>query len=476
MMRRPAFVPLLLAFALGGCVNLAPDYQRPEAPVAAQWPAEAARTSGSASAEIDWRSFFIDARLQQVVERALANNRDLRVTALNIGKARAQYRIQRAEQFPSVAASVSGSRSHTPASLNGGEAASISSQYSAELGFSSYELDFFGRLKNLSESALEDYLSLEETHRSTQISLVAEVANAWLTLAADKSLLQLAEDTLKSQQASYELTRRSHDLGNSSGVALAQAQSTVASAREDVAEYTSQVRQDINALTLLVGASVPDALLPATLDVEAAQLVEIPAGLPSSLLQRRPDVLAAEHDLKAANADIGAARAALFPSITLTGAAGTSSTDLSGLFKGGSGAWSFAPGISVPIFNAGSLRASLESAKTEKDIRLATYEKTVQSAFREVADALAVRSTLQDRLDAQRALVDATERSYQLSDALYRNGANSYLEVLDAQRSLYSARQGLISLELSEQANRLTLYKVLGGGASTERPADNAAS
>ncbi|SDK31539.1 outer membrane protein, multidrug efflux system [Pseudomonas indica] len=476
MMHRPVFVPLLLALALGGCANLAPDYQRPQAPVADQWPAQAESTSGNASAEIDWRSFFIDARLEQVVERALANNRDLRVAALNIEKARAQYRIQRAEQFPSVAASVSGTRSRTPASLNGGEAASIGSQYSAELGFSSYELDFFGRLKNLSESALEDYLALEETHRSTQISLVAEVANAWLTLAADKALLQLAEDTLKSQQASYELTRRSHDLGNSSGVALAQAQSTVESAREDVAEYTSQVRQDINALTLLVGDSVPDTLLPATLDAEAAQLVEIPAGLPSSLLQRRPDVLAAEHDLKAANADIGAARAALFPSITLTGAAGTSSADLSGLFKGGSGAWSFGPSISVPIFNAGSLRASLESAKTEKAIQLATYEKTVQSAFREVADALAVRSTLQDRLNAQRALVEATERSYRLSDALYRNGANSYLEVLDAQRSLYSARQGLISLELSEQANRLTLYKVLGGGASTERQAGNVAS
>ncbi|WP_423814505.1 AdeC/AdeK/OprM family multidrug efflux complex outer membrane factor [Pseudomonas indica] len=475
-MRRPVFVPLLLALALGGCANLAPDYQRPQAPVADQWPAQAESTSGNASAEIDWRSFFIDARLEQVVERALANNRDLRVAALNIEKARAQYRIQRAEQFPSVAASVSGTRSRTPASLNGGEAASIGSQYSAELGFSSYELDFFGRLKNLSESALEDYLALEETHCSTQISLVAEVANAWLTLAADKALLQLAEDTLKSQQASYELTRRSHDLGNSSGVALAQAQSTVESAREDVAEYTSQVRQDINALTLLVGDSVPDTLLPATLDAEAAQLVEIPVGLPSSLLQRRPDVLAAEHDLKAANADIGAARAALFPSITLTGAAGTSSADLSGLFKGGSGAWSFAPSISVPIFNAGSLRASLESAKAEKAIQLATYEKTVQSAFREVADALAVRSTLQDRLNAQRALVEATERSYRLSDALYRNGANSYLEVLDAQRSLYSARQGLISLELSEQANRLTLYKVLGGGASTERQAGNAAS
>lgn len=476
MMRRPVFVPLLLALALGGCANLAPDYQRPQAPVADQWPAQAESTSGNASAEIDWRSFFIDARLEQVVERALANNRDLRVAALNIEKARAQYRIQRAEQFPSVAASVSGTRSRTPASLNGGEAASTGSQYSAELGFSSYELDFFGRLKNLSESALEDYLALEDTHRSTQISLVAEVANAWLTLAADKALLQLAEDTLKSQQASYELTRRSHDLGNSSGVALAQAQSTVESAREDVAEYTSQVRQDINALTLLVGDSVPDTLLPAILDAEAAQLVEIPAGLPSSLLQRRPDVLAAEHDLKAANADIGAARAALFPSITLTGAAGTSSADLSGLFKSGSGAWSFAPSISVPIFNAGSLRASLESAKTEKAIQLATYEKTVQSAFREVADALAVRSTLQDRLNAQRALVEATERSYRLSDALYRNGANSYLEVLDAQRSLYSARQGLISLELSEQANRLTLYKVLGGGASTERQAGNVAS
>ena len=462
-MIRPSRLTLLLpALLLAGCVNLAPDYQQPQAPIPQQWPASA--ELGSASAQIGWQAFFLDARLKQVIEQTLANNRDLRVAALNVEKARALYRVQRAEQLPTLNAGGSGTHSRTPASLSGTGSASTTHQYSAALGLSGYELDLFGRIRNLSDAALEDYLALEETRRSTQISLLAEVANAWLTLAADRDLLKLAEDTLTSQQASYELQQRSHALGNTSGLILAQAQTTVESARVDVAAYQSQVQQDLNALNLLAGSQLAEELLPGGLSENSAELLDVPAGLPSSLLQQRPDVLAAEHGLKSANADIGAARAAFFPSISLTASAGSSSAALSGLFSGGSGAWNFAPSISLPIFDAGSNRANLQAAKSERDIQLATYEKTLQSAFREVADVLAERSTLRQRMDAQRALTEATARSQNLADALYRNGASSYLDALDAQRELYAAQQNLISLQLTEQSNRIALYRVLGGG------------
>ena len=464
-MMHPSRLTLLsAALLLSGCINLAPDYQQPEAPLPQQWPSASTSQFGQASIDLGWRQFIIDQRLRQVIEQSLQNNRDLRVALLNVEKARALYRIQRAELLPAISLDGSGSHSNTPADLNGGNSAVTSHQNSVALGFSNYELDLFGRLRNLSDAALEDYLSLEETRRSTQISLISEVANAWLTLAADSALLELANSTLTSQQASYDLQQRSHALGNTSGLSLAQAQTTVESARVDVAAYRSQVQLDRNALDLLVGATVADDLLPMTLQQNTAELLEIPAGLPSSLLQQRPDVLAAEHNLKAANADIGAARAAFFPSISLTAAAGTSSSDLSGLFKSGSGAWSFAPNISLPIFNAGSNQANLDAAKSEQAIQLASYEKSLQTAFREVADALAVRSTLKQRLEAQQALTDATARSHDLAEALYRNGASSYLDALDAQRQLYAARQDLISLQLTEQSNRITLYKTLGGG------------
>ena len=464
MMHPSRLTLLTAALLLSGCINLAPDYQQPEAPLPQQWPTSSVGQTGQASVDLAWRQFILDERLRQVIEQTLQNNRDLRVAILNVEKARALYRIQRAELLPAISLDGDGSHSNTPADLNGGDSAVTSHQASVALGISDYELDLFGRVRNLSDAALEEYLGLEETQRSTQLSLIAEVANAWLTLAADKAQLQLANDTLASQQASYDLQQRSHELGITSGLALAQAQTTVESARVDVAAYQSQVQQDLNALNLLVGATVADDLLPTTLQQNNAELLEIPAGLPSSLLQQRPDVLAAEHSLKSANADIGAARAAFYPRITLTAAAGTSSADLSGLFKSGSGAWNFAPSISLPIFNAGSNQASLDAAKSEHAIQLANYEKSLQTAFREVADALAIRSTLKQRLDAQQALTDATARSQYLADALYRNGASSYLDALDAQRELYAARQNLISLQLTEQSNRITLYKTLGGG------------
>ena len=457
--------PLLAILTLlGGCMNLAPQYERPEAPVSEQWLPVASTPKGEVSADIEWQNFFTDSRLARLQSLALSNNRDLRLAVLNVEKAQAQYRIQRAESLPSIDASVSGTHSRTPGTLSSTGSAATTHDYSAQLGLSSYEVDLFGRVQNLQDEALEDYLSLTETRRSTQISLVAEVATAWLTLAADNERLHLAQETLRSQQATYELTQRSHALGGSSGLSVAQAQTTVESARVDAAAYESQILQDRNALRLLVGSDIPEELLPGAYLESAAALVQVPAELPSSLLQRRPDVLAAEHTLKSANIDIGAARAAFFPSISLTANAGSSSSALSGLFKSGSGAWTFAPSISLPIFDAGSNRATLDSAKTEREIQVQTYQQTLQSAFKEVADALAERSTLDRRIEAQQALTDASRKSFELSDALYRGGSQSYLEALDAQRSLYSAQQDLITLRLTEQSNRVTLYKVMGGG------------
>ena len=453
--------PLVAAMVLSGCINLAPHYQQPEAPVPGEWQAG---VQGEVPADIQWQQFFTDRRLAHLQTLALANNRDLRLASLNIEKAQAQYRIQRAAAFPTIDASVSGTHSRTPGSLSSSGTAVTSHDYSAQLGLSSYEVDVFGRVQNLQDEALEDYLALTETRRSTQISLVAEVATAWLTLAADNEHLHLAEETLASQQSTYELTQRSRALGGSTALAVAQAQTTVESARVDVAEYQSQILQDRNALRLLVGSDIPDALLPDAHLQSAAALVQVPAELPSSLLQRRPDVLAAEHSLKSANIDIGAARAAFFPSISLTANAGSASSSLSSLFKAGSGAWTFAPSISVPIFDAGSNRATLDAAKVEKEIQVQTYQQTLQTAFKEVADALAVRSTLDQRLTAQQALTEASQKSYDLSDALYRAGSQSYLEALDSQRSLYSAQQDLITLRLAEQSNRVSLYKVMGGG------------
>jgi multidrug efflux system outer membrane protein len=453
---------------LAGCVNLAPEYTAPASPVPQVLPSSGAEAS--TPIDVGWRSFFVEHRLRGTIELALANNRDLRVAALNIERARAQYGIARAGLFPTVEAGAGGSRSRTPGSLSTGGEARISAQYSADLGLTSYEIDLFGRVRNLGESALQSYFQTEETQRGTQISLVASVATAWLQLAADEQRLLLARNTLDSQRKSFDLVQRSHQLGAQSGLALAQAQSTVDAARADAAAFDSQVEQDRNALALLVGAMPPADLLPAapTSDTAApataAQLLVPPPDLPSSVLHQRPDVRAAEHALRASNADIGAARAAFFPRIALTASAGTASSTLSGLFAGGSKAWSFAPSVSVPIFDGGANRANLRVAETQQKIQIATYEKAVQTAFREVADALAERRTLAERLDAQRSLLGATSRSFELSQSLFRSGASSYLDVLDAQRAYYAAQQTLIGLQLTEQTNRLSIYKALGGG------------
>ncbi|MBX3683449.1 MAG: AdeC/AdeK/OprM family multidrug efflux complex outer membrane factor [Rhodocyclaceae bacterium] len=452
------------ALLAGACTTLTPDYERPAAPVPTSFPGVTADSEARAVADIAWRDYFADPRLRELIELALANNRDLRISTLNIEQARAQYRIQRADRFPAINAGIGETTTRTPGDLTTSGNATISRQYSANLGLSAWELDFFGRVRSLSEQALETYLGTEEARRSAQLSLVAEVATAWLTLAADRELRDLAQNTFETQQKSLSLTRKSFEAGASSALDLRQAETTMQRARADAALYTAQVARDENALALLAGTPVPATLLPEKLVDAVSALAELPAGVPSSVLARRPDVLQAERQLRAANASIGAARAAFFPRITLTASAGTASSTLDGLFGSGSRNWSFSPQLSLPIFNAGALRASLDVAEVQRDINVATYEKTIQSAFREVADGLADRATLAEQLDAERRLVAASEETFRLSEARYRNGIDSYLGLLDAQRSLYSAQQELIGVRLSEASNRVTLYKVLGGG------------
>ncbi|SDY81692.1 AdeC/AdeK/OprM family multidrug efflux complex outer membrane factor [Pseudomonas sp. NFIX28] len=466
----------ITAAVLSGC-SLIPDYQQPEAPVAAQYPQgpaySPAEAANQAAAEQGWRQFFHDPALQQLIQTALVNNRDLRVAALNIDAYAAQYQIQRADLFPAISANGSGSRQRTPARMSQTGEAAISSQYSATLGVSAYELDLFGRVRSLSEQALQTYFSSEEARRSTQISLVASVANAYLTWQADKELLKLTQDTLAAYEESYRLTSRSNEVGVASALDLSQSRTSVENARVQLARYTRQVAQDENSLTLLLGTAIP-ANLPSPQPLSADLLSELPAGLPSELLQRRPDILAAEHNLKAANANIGAARAAFFPSISLTANAGTLSPDVGGLFKGGSGTWSFAPQINIPIFNAGSLRASLDYSKIQKDINVAQYEKSIQTAFQEVSDGLAARQTYNQQLQAQRDFVNANQDYYRLAERRYRIGVDSNLTFLDAQRSLFSAQQALITDRLAQLTSEVNLYKALGGGWN-EQSSQNAA-
>jgi len=456
----------LAAFTLGGC-SLIPDYQQPPAGVAAQWPQGPAYASNDATSksasEQGWQQFFRDPAMQQLIGTALQNNRDLRVAALNIEAYRAQYQIQRAELLPAVSANASGSRQRLPAEASSTGAAQINSQYSATLGISAYEIDLFGRLRSLSEQALQTYFASEEAQRSTQISLVASVANAYLTWQADQALLRLTSETLQAFEQSHQLTIRSNQVGVASALELSQSRTSVETARVRQAQYQRLVAQDLNALTALLGTGLPSNLA-ASQPLETQLLSEMPAGLPSDLLQRRPDILAAEHALLAANANIGAARAAFFPSISLTANAGSLSPDLAGLFNGGSGTWLFQPQINLPIFNAGSLQASLDYAKIQKDIRVAQYEQSIQTAFKEVADGLAARQTYQQQLQAQRDLVGANQDYYRLAQRRYLIGVDSSLTFLIAQRSLFSAQQGLIVERLAQLVSEVNLYKALGGG------------
>ncbi len=462
-MKYSTLTTLAASLTLAGCMNLAPAYDTPAAPVPDTVSTDAAADPAVASTEALTQAqalTWVQApALQQVLALALSHNRDLKIAWANIEKARAQYGVQRADLLPSINASGQASRSRTNAAT--------SNQFSAQIGFTSYELDLWGRVRNLNDAALQQFLQSTVNQRSVEITLLADVANAWLTLAADQARLQLAQDTLSARRKAFELTQRMHALGASSGLVLAQNQTTVDSARADVAAYASQVEQGRNALQLLVGGALPAHLLPPPLTSAmppSAALLELPTPLPSSLLLARPDIQAAEHALRAATAHIGAARAALFPSISLTAAAGSASRDLSGLFDSGSGTWSFAPQIRLPIFDGGRNQANVRVAQANQQLALAQYEKTVQTAFKEVADALAERAHWSERLAAQASLVAATQKALTLSEARFKAGADDYLTVLDAQRSLYAAQQTHIALRLAEQVNRITLYKVLGGG------------
>jgi len=394
---------------------------------------------------------------------ALNSNRDLRLAALNVERARGLYGIRRAELFPTVDAVGSGQKQRGPSSASGSTGEAITTErYDVNLSVSSWEIDFFGRIRSLKDRALEDYLATDQARRSARILIVSDVANAYLVLAADRENLQLSEFTRESQQAAYDLVRRRFELGLASELDLRRAQTSMDAARADVARFTQLAAQDENALDLLVGAPVPRELLPEGLG-SVRPPVEISPGLPSEVLLGRPDILAAEHLLKGANADIGAARAAFFPRISLTAAVGTASGELSGLFGSGSGAWTFSPEAVLPIFDA-RIWPALAVSKVDREIAVAQYERAIQAAFREVADALAVRGTVDRQILAQQSLVDASARTYRLSTVRFEKGIDDYFGVLDAQRSLYAAQQALIAVRLAGVANQVRLYAALGGG------------
>ncbi len=461
------FIPLVaMSVFLCGCPRPS-QYVRPGMPVPPVWPESAATGAGAPGApvatDVKWQEFFTDQRLQSVIGLALANSRDLRVAALNIEKVQSLYRIQRAEQYPIIVASATGDAYRVPKTLSGKDDETVA-QYTVGLGAASWELDLFGRIRSLKSSALEQYLATEQARAAAQISLVAAVADTYLALAADRENLKLAQVTMDTQQASYDLIRRTRDLGIASDLDVRQAQTQVDAARVDIARFTGQVALDINALNLLVGAPVAADLLSDDL-AKAGAVKDVSAGLPSDVLLRRPDILLAEHQLRAANANIGAARATFFPRIALTAAAGVTSSDLTNLFKPAAGTWNFAPQVTLPIFDAGARRAGYRAAEMDRDMAVADYEKAIQTAFSEVSDALSLRVTLVAQQSAQESLLSALDETYRLSEARYKGGIDSYLSVLVAQRALYAAQQQMVGLRFARLSNLVTLYKVLGGGA-----------
>ncbi len=470
---------LAAAALLAGC-SMTPKYERPEAPIAADWPglrlsrsldgppsAASAAVQSMAAADIEWQSFFSDPKLRQLIEAALRNNRDLRIAVLNIEQARAQFQIRRADQFPTVSAAATGSRQP---SANGNSTGSgrISSVYTAGLALTSYELDFFGRVASLKDAALAQYLATEEGRKTAQIGLLAAVANTYLSLLADEELLAITRRTLATREESFKLSQLRFDNGITSELDLRQAESLLEAARISLAQLQRQRALDENLMTLLLGQPLSAELAPALPTgqglADTPVMADVPAGLPSDLLTRRPDIRQAEQQLLAANANIGAARAAFFPRISLTASAGSASNHLSGLFQSGSYGWTLAPQLFLPLFDAGRNQAGLDSAKAGHEIAVAQYEKAIQTAFREVADALAGRATLGDQLRAQQAQANAEAIRFKLSDLRYQNGIASQLDLLDAQRSLFTARQAVVQTRLLQLQNQVTLYKALGGG------------
>ena len=442
-----------LALALTACQSM----RGPEPVAQANIPgAYLGNASGTSIAEQGYKNFFADQRLVQVLDLALVNNRDLRTAALNIQRAQQQYQITSNNQLPTIGASGD--------VLRQDQGAGAQTRYNVGLGVTAYELDFWGRVRSLKDNALDNYLATASARDATQIALVGQVAQAWLSYSFANANLKLADQTLKAQLDSYNLNKKRFDVGIDSEVPVRQAQISVETARNDVANYKTQIAQAQNLLNLLVGQTVPNELLPKQRLTRVTNASALTSGLPSDLLNNRPDVKSAEYQLSAAGANIGAAKARLFPTISLTGSAGYASTDLSDLFKSGAFVWAVGPSLDIPIFDWGTRRANVKISETDQQIALSDYEKSIQSAFREVNDALAVRQNIGDRLTAQRRLVDATNTTYKLSNARFRAGIDSFLTVLDAQRGSYAAEQGLLLLEQANLNNQVELYKTLGGG------------
>ena len=533
MMRRLFATPTLLiaTTALAGC-NLAPHYVRPALPVAPSWPVGDAYLAQSEAAlpSVTYAQVFTDPRLQTIIRQALVNNRDLRVAAANIIAQRAQYRIQRADLFPTISAngeysysgggngaratatssSASGSGTGTTGTgttgtgttgtgTTGGTtgtgttgtgtagttgtgtsagsvvSSSSGSAFSADIGTTAFEIDLFGRVRSLTNAALNRYFETEAAARATRLTLVANIANGWLTYAADRSLLKIATDTEQSAERTVKLTDAQLQGGIAPRTNLREAQQTLYTAQSSLALQKTALAQDINGLQLLVGASVDPKLLPGSIEEAIGTVATLPAGLDSTILLRRPDVVEAEYELRATNAQIGAARAALFPRLTLTGLAGFASTALSTLFTGGAFTYSVAPSLSYPIFQAGAARAGVTYSKAERDSALATYEKSIQTAFEETANALARLGTISDQLGADRNNVVAALDAYQLTDASFRGGVGTFLDALVAQRTLFTAQQTLVATQLTAAQNRVTLYQVLGGDSTLETTANGPA-
>lgn len=460
------FLPLVAAVMLTGCVSMSPFYDRPESPVNAAWPEGSAYDQAklNQAALPDWEAFYTDDRLRQVIRLTLENNRDYRVAMLNVERLRQAYNIQRSEFLPYLAATGQGSHSRTSDLLRKPDQAAVSHSYTANLAMAAYELDLFGRIKSLSDQALNRYFATEEARKSARATLIAETANLWLKLGADRSILAFAKTTLESQEKSFKLSEASYQAGAISLLELNQARTMLANAQKSYAASERAVAQDLNAMGVLVGCEVPEALLPSKVEVVTLGAV-LPQGAPSEVLLNRPDIAAAEYTLLAANANIGAARAAFFPRITLVGSYGSGAGELDDLFTGGTRMWSFVPSVSLPIFTAGASWAAYQVSQRDKDIAIANYEKAIQVAFKEVADALATEGTIEAELKAQEALVASTKQAYDLAQARYKQGASSFLEVLDSQRQWVGAQTGLVVAQQARAASLVTLYKTLGGGA-----------
>ena len=455
---------LVAAALVAGC-SFIPTYERPDAPIPASYPEAQANAVPQFAADIGWRDYFAEPRLRTLIESALDNNRDLRVATLQIEQARAAFQLRRADTYPRVGVIANATRA--PSVTTG----DLTNSFSTGLAVSAWEIDFFGRIASLKEQALAQYLATQEGRNAAQVSLVAAVASGWLNLLADEALMDLSRQTLASREESVRLTQMRLTAGVVSELDLRQAQALVQAARATLAQQTRQRARDENALALLVGQALPGDIrgsLPGSTLSDAPAMSPLPAGLPSELLNRRPDIRQAEQQLIAANANIGAARAAFFPNISLTAQAGTASGELSGLFKSGSWGFSIAPSLLMPLFDAGRNQANLENAQTTRSIAVAQYEKAVQTAFREVSDALAGRATLGEQAQAQSLQVEAETARLQLSDLRYRNGVSNYLDLLDAQRSLFTAQQTLVLVQLEQLQNQVTMFKTLGGGATQE--------